>query len=633
MSTPTPRQTLRFLDFELDVAAYELRHAGRRVRLEKRPMDLLIFMVARPGLLVTRTEIVKALWGDDVFIEVDTAVNTVVRKIRQALRDSSDAPRFIETVAGKGYRFIAPVEVPASLVEIPEPAGTLTERAAPVRAAPGRRRGLLAIAALIAATALGVLAWRSAHPRPTHVRLAVLPFEVSAVDRSREYLGDALHEETIAALGQVDPARIEVITRRSMLQYRDKARPLAQIAQELGVQYFVESSIHLEDARIRVLARLIRAEGGKEIWRRTYDNEPRSMLDFQRALSVKIAEEIRHSLAPDRLDALARRHSANAEAFQLYLQGLAAWNQLTPQTTERAIGFYMQATQRDPAYALPWAGLALAFAGAPINADADPLQTGPQARRTAGRAMASDPLLAEAQTADGAVKFWFDWDWTGAEAMFKKAVATDPNYAFGRRMVGIALAHQGRHDEARDSMRQLLRLEPAYEMNWALRAQVAFLAREYAEAIEFAQQASVIERDFWIADYQLAMAYEQANKHDLALQVLERHQASPRPNSKVLSLRGYVLGKSGRSAEARAVLATLEAASRARYIPPYARALVHAGLGDQAAALDWLEKAIDVRDVHLIAIPTDPKWDPLRRHPRFAAILKRCGFAARASQS
>jgi tetratricopeptide (TPR) repeat protein len=164
-------------------------------------------------------------------------------------------------------------------------------------------------------------------------------------------------------------------------------------------------------------------------------------------------------------------------------------------------------------------------------------------------------------------------------------------------------------------------------MNWALRAQVAFLAREYPEAIEFAQQATVFEPNFWIADYQRAMAYEQAGKNELALETLGKHLSAGPANSKLHSLHGYVLAKTGRHTEAHDVLNTLGAISRDRYVPPYARALVYAGLGDRAGALDWLEKAIEARDVHLIALPTDPKWDPLRRDPRFLRLLERCGFS------
>ena len=643
-----PRRTFRFQDFELDVVAYELRRHGRRVRLERRPMDLLIFMVERRDELITRAEIVERLWGKDVFIEVETAVNTLVRKIRQALHDSSEAPAFVETVQGKGYRFISPVEIltaPAAPLDIsgidhtrpPNPAAgdTASDAATnlPLAAADGRQGGnrwrrvstAFAFAAIVLVAAVGTWRWNASRPIPTHVRLAVLPFETIRIDPGRKYLEDALHEETIAALGHVDPERIEVITRRQMLAYKHTTKPLVQIAQELGVEYLVGSSLHEENGLIRVTTRLIRARDQVDMWSRSYDNEPGSILDFQRALSMRIADEIRHTLSPDRLSALARRHNTNSEAFQLYLQGLAAWNQLKPpQTTQRAIEFYTRATQADPGYALPRAGLALAYAGAPINGDADPRLMGPLARRAAERALAADPQLAEAQTAVGAVHFWFDWNWTRAEAMFSKATAADPNYAFGRRMLGILLSHQARHDDAQEHMRRLLKLEPTYEMNWTLRSQVAINAGEYPAAVEFAKQAAVFEPNFWIADYHLAMAYEQLGQPDLALQALDRQLASGANNSKLHSLRGYLLGKMGRRSEALDVLKMLEQASRDRYVPPYARALVHAGLDDRTAALDSLEGGYEQRDVHLIALCTDPKWNAYRSDRRFRAFLQHC---------
>lgn len=633
MTTAKPRSTFRFLDFELDVRACELRHRGRRVRLERRPMDLLILMVERPGELITRGEIVERLWRQDVFIEVDTAVNTLVRKIRQALHDSPDAPAFIETVPGRGYRFIAPVEIVAP--PAPPPAsveGTgQTPTAGASRSAAKRGTNAIVLLALLLAAAGAAWGWRSTRPGPVHVRVGVLPFDTVGIDPGRESLADALHDETITALGQIDPEHIAIVPRRSMRGYRQTTRSPAQIAQELGgLDYVVDSSIHAENGRIRVTSSLIRVRDQVVIWTRAYDDEPRSALDFQRDLGVTIAGQIRRTLAPERLEALARRHTGNSEAFRLYLRGLHAWHQLNPpQSTQLAIKFYTLATQTDPGYALAWAGLALAHAGAPINADVDPRLIGPEARRTAARAVTADARLAEAQTAMGAVHFWFDWDWTNAEAMFRQAVAADPNYAFGRRMLGILLSHQALHDEASDHMRGLLTLEPDYEMNWALRAQVAFNAHEYASAEEFATMATKFKPNFWIADYQLAMASEQRGKRDLALRTLDKHLTAAVANSKLSALRGYILGTMGRHAEAREVLTGFDAASRNRYVPPYARALVHAGLGERTAALDWLEQATDARDVHVIALATDPKWDSFRDDTRFIDLLKRCGFSKR----
>ena len=595
-------------------------------------MDLLILMVERRGQLITRAEIIEQLWGKDVFIEVDTAVNTVVRKIRQALRDSPDSPTFVETVQGKGYRFIGDVEVvtdvpaptsdtPVTAIELPsvEPAPPIDRRPLPIA---------IGLAALLLVAALGVWAWRSSGTStPTHVRLAVLPFETH-IEPGREYLEDALHEETILALGQVDPEHLEVEPRRSMLPYKGTPKPLPQIAQELRVDYLVGSSIHAENGKIRVTARLIRARDQTDIWSSSYDNEPRSMLKFLSDLAGKIAEQVPLRLDPEVLAALDKRHTDNEAAFQLYFKGWAAWNQLDPpKSTLLALEFYKQATEIDPGYALPWAGLALAHAGAPINGDEDPGVAGDKARYAAERAITFNPNLAEAQTAMGAVNFWLDWDWKRAEDRFRKAVALDPGYPFGQRMLGILLSHQGRHAEAQKKMQELIRLEPKYEMNWALSAQVAFNAGEFAEAAVFAKQAKVDKPLFWIADYQLAMAQAARGEHEDALRTLDKHLSTPRPNSKLYALRGYILATMGRQDEAREVLKTLDTLSTSgRYVPPYARALIYTGLGDRNAALDMLERAKDEHDVHLILLPTDVKWKPFSSDRRFIELLDRCGF-------
>ena len=587
-------------------------------------MDLLILMVRRRGELVERSEILERLWGTDVFIEADPAVNTLVRKIRQALRDSPDAPKFIETVAGKGYRFIAPLETLAQPEAVPVeiPPDVQSRGKHPDRTVPG----VVAVAALLLVSALGWWAWNS-RAAPERLRIAVLPFASVSLGADRHYLADALHEETIAALGQSQSERIEVVTRRSTLPYRETSKTPAQLAKELGADYLVECSLHGEQGRIRVVARLIRAKDQAEIWTDSYDDEPRSVLQFQRDLSMRIAQQVRRQLSPERLNALARRHSQDRDAFHLYLQGLDAWNQLKPpQTTERALGFYKRATEADPHYALPWSGLAIAYSAAPINGDADPRVMAREARRTAERAMTADPQLAEALAATGLVRFWFDWDWRDAEAKLRQAIAADPGYAFGRRLLGIVLSHAGRHEEARDHMRRLLALEPTYEMNWALRAQVAFNARQYAEAVEAVRQGSAFVPGFWIADYQLAMAEEQLGRPDSALQTLAPHLATGRANSKLVALQGYILAKTGRRQEALDVLLSLEARASTRYVPPYARALVYAGLGERTVAMDWLERAYADRDVHLSALATDPKWDDYRKNPRFMDLLRRCGF-------
>jgi len=351
------------------------------------------------------------------------------------------------------------------------------------------------------------------------------------------------------------------------------------------------------------------------------------MLEFQRQLTAAIAEQVRLRLSPDRLGVLEQRQSRNPVAFDLYLRGRHLWNQLTPATNRAAVEHYARATEIDPTYSLAWAGLADAFTASPMNADAPPLDFWPRARQAADHAVASGPDIAESQTCQAMVSYWLDWNWTAAEAAYHRAIDLDPSYALAHRMLGVLLATAARHEEAAACMKRARELDPLQPMMHALSAHAALLARDVATGLEFARHAVVIGPSFWIGYYQLAWAYERLGRPDAALEALEQADAVSGGNSKMISLRGYVLATSGRRSEAEGVLRTLETIAHERYVPPYALALVHAGLGQCDRALDWLRHAYDVRDVHLIWLPTDPKWDPLRDDASFQRLLDRCGFS------
>ena len=580
---PGSHPTLRFGEFELDIAAYELRCVGRPVRLERRPMELLILLVERRNDLVSRVDIVKKLWGDDVFVDVDMGVNTAIRKVRQALGDSPDAPTYVTTVPGKGYRFTADVEEADRHDALP---GT-SER----------------------------------------VTIAVLPFENLSADPDRDYLADGLTEEAIAVLGQIEPECIAVIGRTSVTAYRKTTKALAEIGRELGAQYLVESSIRSEGGRVRITSKLIRAADQAQVWSATFDNEPDSLLEFQRELCSVLATQIHLTLSPRRLDAIEGRQTRDAEAYHLYLEGRYFFNQLTPTTTRRAMECYTRATTLDPDYALAWSGLADAYAASPINGDADPRVVAPLARAAADHAVTNNPMLAEAHISVGILHYFLDWNWPKAEAAFRRAIELDPNLASGHRMLGILLASMTRHDEARATIRRARELDPLYVMHQSLSSQVAFFARDYDAALHFARHAVVIDPSFWIGYLHLAQALEQTGEIDKALAALD-HAGRLNGNSKPISLRGYILASQDRTDDARDVLRTLEAIARERYVPAYAMALVHAGLGDRDAAFDWLERAFRAGDVHLLFVPADPKWDAFRADARLNALIAKCGFAA-----
>jgi TolB-like protein len=478
--------------------------------------------------------------------------------------------------------------------------------------------------------AVGVVAWSQLRTTPpdSDVTLAVLPFENLGRDPDRDYLADGLTEETIAVLGQIGPEHLHVIGRTSTLAYKRMGKSLDQMRDELGVDYVVESSIRAEGARVRVASKLIRARDQVQIWSASYDSEPTSMLTLQRELSAAIAQQVGLRLSPERLTALGRRQTRDTEAYDLYLRGRYFWNQLTPATTRQAVKHFQRATEVDPYYALAWSGLADAYVSSPINGDAAPLEVLPLARTAAENAVRAEPNLAEAQTSLAMVLFWERWDVRASEAAFRRAIALDPGNELAHRTLGVVLAHAGRHADAKPVIRRSRELEPLIPMSHALSSHVAYLAGEYPEAVAFAKQAIIIDGEFWIGHFLLGEAAERMGDHALALEELATAARLSGGNSKALALRGYLLGRLGRTREAREVLGTLETTARLRYVPPYATALVHAGLGEREAALAALDRAYDVRDVHLLYLPVDPKWDELRSDPRFRALLARCGLVA-----
>ena len=629
------REVLRFGEFELDVGAYELRRGRAPVRLERQPMDLLLLLVERRGELVTRAEIIDRLWGKDVFVDVETGVHTAARKIRQALGDSAVTPTYLETVPARGYRFIAPIHAVPLADTIGPTAGPQEPGLSPEPDSnalqAGRRleigRGS-AFALLFAVAVLGASGWvwlRSGRMAPT-VRLAVLPFENMTGDAGLEYLANGLTEEAAAAIAQIDPARVQVIGRTSTRAYQGTRKSAAEIGRELDVVYLVEGSVRAEDSRLRVMSKLTRVRDESLMWSASYDREPTNSLTLQGELSAAIAEQIRHRLSPDHASALARRQTLNAKAYDLYLRGVAFANQRTPATNRLAIEHFAKATALDPTYALAWSALANVYSASPVNGDGNPADVTPRARRAAENAIRAAPDLAEAQFAYAYVKWMLDWDWPAAETAFRRAVELDRSFAQGYLSLGHYLSQAGRHTEAAPLMRRARELDPRSGLTHAMSSQVAFQARDYQEALEQARQAVVVDPDLWIGHVMVGQAYEVLSDAARALQALETADRLSTGNSKAVAFRGHLLARIGRRSEALQVVETLHHASRERFVPPYAFALIYAGLGDRDLVFEWLDRAYLVRDVHLIFLTVDSKWDPYRSDPRFASLLARCDF-------
>lgn len=569
----------KFGDCLLSPVEKQLWRDGKVVPLPPKVFDTLLLLVESHSRLVEKDEFLRRVWKDCSVEEV--ALAHCISHLRKALSDGGVKRRFIETVPKRGYRFIAAVEVTRSVSD----------------------------------------------DFPPLVRVAVLPFENLSGGPDREYLAHGFTEETIAALGQIDPERLSVVGRTTVMTYEGTSKTLSDIARELNAEFLIESSIRLEERQLRILSRLVRGHDQVQVWSATYDSRPNSLLAFQQELGIAIAGQIRLHLSTERLvTALARRQTQSAEAFDQYLRGRYFWNQLSPATTRRALEYYTEATVLDPGYALAWSGLADASAASPINGDAPPLEVWQRAREAAARAVRSEPKLAEAQTSMGMVGFFLDWDWVAAEKAFRKAILLDPEYCLAHRTLGILLSHSNKHQEARFAVSRARTLEPLHAAHHALSAQVAFNARDYPAAVHFARQAIVIDSEFWVGHLQLAQALHQEGDSDLALNTLQTAWRLSGGNTKVISLRGFTLARLGRIQEALDILETLKALSHQRYVPPYSIALVLAGLGERDSTFEFLEKALTAHDVHVIFLPVDPKWDDFRNDLRFISVLNRCDF-------
>lgn len=486
---------------------------------------------------------------------------------------------------------------------------------------------MLTVGGVIVALLIGVATWvrLGGHPTASSVRVAVLPFDYLGNDADREYLADGLTEDTFVSLGMIDPEHLTVVGRR--LRYKRTVKSLAEIGRELAADYVLESTVQTEGDRLRLTSKLTRVTDQAQVWSRSYERELTSVLGLQLELSQAVAEQVRFRLSPERLAMLQRRQTRNGVAYDLYLRGRSYWNQRTPQSTLQALDYYKRATVQDPGYALAWSGIANAYSGSPINGDAEPLKIRTLARNAVTEGVRADANLAEVQASVGILNFWLEWDWPAAEVALRRAISLDSSYPLAHLFLSTVLSHELRHLEAQQEVHRARELDALDPMAHALSSQVAFNAGEYAKALDHAQHALDVDPEFWIGYMQLGQAQEQIGNTDRALEALSMAwRLSGQGNSKALSARGYTLGRAGRLDEAREVLKTITALSRDRYVPPYAEALVHAGLNEREAVFDALNRAYDAHDVHLAFLTVDPRWDSYRDDPQFKTLLVQAGF-------
>lgn len=614
-TTSTNTAIRQFGVFQLDLKAGELHKAGVKLKLQDQPFRVLALLVEHAGQVVTREELRERVWPSNVYVDFDQGLNNAIKKVREALGDSADNPRLIETVARRGYRFIAAVSaVPAQPVQS-RLFGSRTLRNSILI---GLTAGLLA--------AFGYWAWRGSTAQIAQssekVTLAVMPFENLSGDSSQEFFSEGLTEEMIAQLGRLNPDRLMVIARSSVAKYKLSTLGANQIGKELHADYLVQGSVRRAADRVRITVHLIRVADQTDRWAESYDRDLRDILALQDAVSRTIASQINIALAPAQASRLTTPRSVEPDAYEAYLKGRYYWNKRTAEGMQKAEVYFQQAVDKDPGYAAAYSGLADCNSGLTWHGFTSPAETLPKAHAAALKAVEIDPQSAEAH-ASLALVLTHEWDWPRAEAEFKRALQLDPRYANAHHWYGDYLSIRGRHDEALVEAKKASEIDPFNLMIGTWLGLRYYLAHKYENAIEQGRSTVELDLNFAASHLLLGEAYVQMGLHEEGLAEL-RSAAGLSGNSPLyLAQVAVAYASQGRKAEALQIAAQLQAASTDRYVSPYGVAQIYAVLKDSAQTFKWLEAAYDGRAVWMSYLAVDPLFDDYRSDQRFQDLLHR----------
>jgi TolB-like protein/DNA-binding winged helix-turn-helix (wHTH) protein/Tfp pilus assembly protein PilF len=622
--------------FEIDFGSGEVHKEGRKVPVQEQPFRVLAILLERPGEVVTREQLQAKLWPADTYVGFDEGLNTAIRKLRVAFGDSAENPRFIETVSRRGYRFVAPIREAVAVT--PEPMESVAAPDAPAEVQYGRpwriRRPVLVLSAaalLVILAGVAYLArWRSSANLAANKRvmLAILPFQNLSNDPEQEYFSDGLTEETITDLGQLTPEQLGVIARTSAMAYKHTNKTISQIGHELGVDYILEGSVRRDGEKVRIAAQLIRVQDQTHLWAQSYDRELPDFLGVQNELAQVISQQVGLRLTPGQKSELETTRRLDPEAYDLYLKGLYHWNMLTPTGFRQAINYFQEAAKRDPKYALAYAGLADCYAVLPMISDSPPRELFPGAQAAAARALELDDALAQAHDSDARIKLFYEWNWAESERQSVRAIALNRNLAGAHVRYAHLLSNVGRHKEALAEAERARELDPLSLITNALFGMFLFQARQYDAAVEQLQKTIRMNPHFWVGHLHLGKVYEQKGMYREAVEEFTKARDLSEGDSETIASLGHAYALSGRQDAARDVLEELKRQSQKSYVPPYNIAMIYAALGEKDHALDWLEKGYEARDVHMIFLKVDPKWDSFRSDSRFQDLLQRMGFTS-----
>jgi TolB-like protein/DNA-binding winged helix-turn-helix (wHTH) protein len=651
---------IRFATFEVDLRSGELRRDGLKIRLQEQPFRILAMLLERPAEVISREEIRKKLWSEDTFVDFDHSLATAVKKLREALGDDADNPRFVETLPRRGYRFIAPVEPHHPLTPSSERRGVETgsppslgggQEVVAVRAnheSPLRKHWQIALAAgaLLATFAvlltLNVAGLRerlmtavgagSARPRegralpyPKIESIAVLPLENLSSDPEQEYFADGMTEALINDLGKISALR--VISRTSVMHFKG-ARPaggLREIARQLTVDAVVEGSLLRSGDRVRVTAQLVQADPERTLWSESYERDLKEILALQNELARAIAREVHAKLTPGEQQRLATARPVDPEVHQAYLQGRVFLAKETQEGLDTSLKYFQQAIAKDPSYAPAYVGLAEVYESlANFHYMRDKEAYG-EMKAAALKALELDDTLAQAHSILAFTSGFFDYDQSAAERSYQRAIELNPSFAEAHCAYAFWLTHMGRHQEMMAQVKRCDELDPLAAARG--RPEFYYWTGSYDRALEEATRLLSVDPSCGICRWFLGLGYEQKVMYEEAAgefkKAYELTGESPLP---LVSL-AHTFAVSGRKTRARKILAEVgQRRLQGGYVSSYDIAVVYAGLGEKDTAFQWLEKAYEERAGGLLVLKVDPRMVPLRSDPRFQDLLRRMNF-------
>jgi TolB-like protein/DNA-binding winged helix-turn-helix (wHTH) protein/Tfp pilus assembly protein PilF len=620
-----PEQLFEFGSFRLDPVRRVLWLNSEPLDLPPKAIETLVVLVQHHGQLVEKDELMKAVWPDSFVGDANIAVH--ISNLRKLFEERGNGERFIETVPRRGYRFVAPVVERGEACESPSSVAAVRPGVVASRAWlawTGFISGALVIVAIIALVAIRHRPSRTVLPRQIH-SVAVLPLRNLSGDPSQDYLADGLTEALITDLAQIRAMR--VISRTSVMAYKNPQKKLPEIARELNVDGVVEGSVIRAGDRVQITAQLVDATTDTHLWAKTFEGTMRDLLGLQAQAAQTIAQAVRVTLTPDEKLRLAAVHLMNPEAHELYLQGRYLWNQRAPAAMLKSLVFYENATKIDPRAAEAYAAMASVYI---TQLGSDQLfslrQLEAKARAAANKALSIDEALAEPHAALALVKAAEEYGWKGSDAEFQRAFELDPNYATAHHWYAFMLLARGRYLQAYEEVQKAMQLDPLNQAEIGALAAALFGLKKHDLAMARTRKFLELEPTSYFGHWALADLFAASKKYDDAIAAYQETLRITPHNPGIVARLGYVLAMAGRSREARQQLQEIELAPKSAYSSGGLRAFVHIGLGERNRAIELLQKDYEQRSIGALMLVFDFHFDLLRSDPRFEALVRKIGL-------